>query len=119
MEVQEAPSTSGLATATKSPKKELAKKKKEAVPEVKVDDDGWQVWFLLSIVALKVWRIPFFWQVYDPAQFESTATTSNAIPAVELSDIGEISSAVFQELPANIKAVCFLYLQYVEMLLLG
>ncbi|KAL6726109.1 hypothetical protein Aduo_008114 [Ancylostoma duodenale] len=80
----EGPSTSGLVTATKSPKKELVKKKKqEAEPEVKVDNDGWQV--------------------YDPAQFES-ATTSNAIPAVESSDIGEISSAVFQELPANIRA---------------
>ncbi|CAJ0597287.1 unnamed protein product [Cylicocyclus nassatus] len=55
-------------------------------PEVKVDEDGWQV--------------------YDPTKFESTEDSNHApvLPAVELSDIGAISSSVYEELPANIKA---------------
>ncbi|ETN81386.1 ImpB/MucB/SamB family protein [Necator americanus] len=82
----EGPSTSGVdVPVNNSPKKAPPRKRKTDLEstEVKIDDDGWQV--------------------YDPAQFEST-TTSAAIPAVESSDIGEISTAVFQELPANIKA---------------
>ncbi|KAK6044475.1 hypothetical protein COOONC_18020 [Cooperia oncophora] len=75
----------GMSSASNSPIKTTPKKKKpDTEAEVKVDEDGWQV--------------------YDPALFEAP---SNALPAVELNDIGEISSAVFQELPDNIKAVCF------------
>ncbi|PIO71214.1 hypothetical protein TELCIR_06892 [Teladorsagia circumcincta] len=79
----EAPGTSGgMSSASNSPIKLTPKKKKpDAEPEVKVDDDGWQV--------------------YDPSLFE---TPPNAVPAVELNDIGGISSAVFQELPDSIKA---------------
>ncbi|KAK5976719.1 hypothetical protein GCK32_014583, partial [Trichostrongylus colubriformis] len=80
----------GMSSASNSPKKATPKKKKpDAEPEVKVDEDGWQV--------------------YDPALFEALKQqeSSSAVPAVELNDIGGISSAVFQELPDNIKAVCF------------
>ncbi|CAJ0597286.1 unnamed protein product [Cylicocyclus nassatus] len=57
--------------------------KKEEKPEIQIDDDGWQV--------------------YDPALFEQ-CTTKNTVSAVESRDIGTISSAVFEELPPNIKA---------------
>ncbi|VDM79765.1 unnamed protein product [Strongylus vulgaris] len=81
----EMPSTSTAAilssnSSSMSPAKE---KKHEERPEVMLDEDGWQV--------------------YDPTLFESVTTTI-AIPAVEFTDIGPISSSVFEELPANIKA---------------
>ncbi|KHJ76332.1 hypothetical protein OESDEN_24048, partial [Oesophagostomum dentatum] len=57
-------------SASNSPVKTPAKtKKQENTAETVKDDDGWPV--------------------YDPAQFES-ATSSNAVPAVESSDIGVI-----------------------------
>ncbi|ETN81385.1 ImpB/MucB/SamB family protein [Necator americanus] len=85
IDVMEGPSTSeGVKSAGNSPQKTSLKEAGDfEVAEVELDDDGWQV--------------------YDPSQFEF-GTTSNAIPALESSDVGEISSAVFEELPANIKA---------------
>ncbi|KAK6744714.1 hypothetical protein RB195_011434 [Necator americanus] len=85
IDVMEGPSTSeGVKSAGSSPQKTSLKEAGDfEVAEVELDDDGWQV--------------------YDPSQFEF-GTTSNAIPALESSDVGEISSAVFEELPANIKA---------------
>ncbi|VDN23449.1 unnamed protein product [Cylicostephanus goldi] len=85
----EAPSTStATGSASNSPKSSPYKKKnkKEEEPEVKVDEEGWQV--------------------YDPTKFESTEDSNHApaVPAVELSDIGAISSSVYEELPAHIKA---------------
>ncbi|VDO41488.1 unnamed protein product [Haemonchus placei] len=54
---------------------------KSAGAEPEVDEDGWQV--------------------YNPRAFEAS---SDAVPALELNDIGVISPSVFQELPENIKA---------------
>nr|CDJ90718.1 DNA-repair protein domain containing protein [Haemonchus contortus] len=54
---------------------------KSAGAEPEVDEDGWQV--------------------YNPRAFEAP---SEAVPALELNDIGVISPSVFQELPENIKA---------------
>ncbi|XGW16190.1 hypothetical protein V3C99_001552 [Haemonchus contortus] len=54
---------------------------KSAGAEPEVDEDGWQV--------------------YNPRAFEAS---SDAVPALELNDIGVISPSVYQELPENIKA---------------
>ncbi|VDM85755.1 unnamed protein product [Strongylus vulgaris] len=77
-------STAAILPSNSSSMCPAKEKKQEEQPEVMLDEDGWQV--------------------YDPTQFESVTTTA-AIPAVELSDIGPISSSVFEELPANIRAV--------------
>ncbi|WKY02154.1 hypothetical protein Q1695_015849 [Nippostrongylus brasiliensis] len=72
--------SSGIGSASNSPKK-ISPKKKKPEKAIKVDDEGWQV--------------------YDPNLFEAP---SNAVPALELDDIGEISPTVFSELPEDIKA---------------
>ncbi|KHJ90218.1 ImpB/MucB/SamB family protein [Oesophagostomum dentatum] len=84
-EDQDASSTSAdTLSASNSPRNTPFKKEKqENTPEAVMNDDEWPV--------------------YDTTQFES-ATSSNAVPALESSEIGAISSEVFEELPANIKA---------------
>ncbi|VDN32286.1 unnamed protein product, partial [Cylicostephanus goldi] len=80
----EMPSTSaGTDLQSDSPSNVSADKKWEVKPEIQMDDDGWQI--------------------YDPTMFEESQT-KHAICAVESRDIGSISSAVFEELPPNIKA---------------
>ncbi|CAJ0604197.1 unnamed protein product [Cylicocyclus nassatus] len=85
----EAPTTStATGSASNSPNSSPYKKKnkKEGEPEVKVDENGCEV--------------------YNPTKFESTEDSNHApaVPAVELSDIRVISPSVYEELSSNIKA---------------